>query len=189
MIYVDIRVTIEITYDSPDTYPTYSPPNYRTASSVSLRCVATGTTGSVTYRWSSTCRSDCFAYNSSLQTISEPFLRARDAGVHTCRVTDGAGNSGSNSTTMNIMGECIDMHTHLPTRRSSNNKNKKQEDTGHMQMQTSIVANRTETGGTVPIFLPLHRNYRTPTLHRLRSKLHATPRKVTGLLGSKYTNC
>ena len=100
-----IRVTIEITYNSPDTYPTYSPPNYRTASSVSLRCVATGTTGSLTYRWSSTCRSDCFAYSSSSQTISEPFLRARDAGVHTCRVTDGGGNSGMENATMNIVGE------------------------------------------------------------------------------------
>ena len=96
-------MTIEITYNSPDTYPTYSPPNYRTASSVSLRCVTT--TDSVTYRWSSTCRSDCFAYNSSLQTISEPFLRARDAGVHTCTVTDGAGNNRSNATTMNIVGK------------------------------------------------------------------------------------
>ena len=109
-LYVAIRVTIEITYNSPDTYPTYSPPNYRTASSVSLRCVASGTTGVITFRWSSTCRSDCFAYSASTTTssnsytISETFLRARDAGVHTCTVTDSDGNSGSDATTMNIVG-------------------------------------------------------------------------------------
>ena len=95
---------IEITYSPPDQYPDYSPPNYRAASSVTLRCVATGTTGGLSYRWSSTCRSSCFAYSTTAQTISENMLRSRDAGVHTCTVTDGAGNIGTNSTTMNIVG-------------------------------------------------------------------------------------
>ena len=106
-----IRVTIEITYNPPDDYPaSYSPPNYRTATSVSLRCVATGAIGYTTFWWSSTCRSDCFAYSTSISTysssytISESFLRLRDAGVHTCTVTDGDGNTGSNMTTMNIVG-------------------------------------------------------------------------------------
>ena len=98
---------IEITYSPPDQYPDYSPPNYRAASSVTLRCVATGTTGGLTYRWSSTCRSDCFAYSTTAQTISENMLMSRDAGVHTCTVTDGAGSTGTNSTTMNIVGMYI----------------------------------------------------------------------------------
>ena len=94
---------IEITYSPPDQYPDYSPPNYRAASSVTLRCIATGTTGSISYRWSSTCRNGCFAYSATTQAISENMLRSRDAGVHTCTVTDGAGNTGTNSTTMNIV--------------------------------------------------------------------------------------
>ena len=44
-----ISVIIEITYLPPDQYPDYLPPNYRTATSVSLKCIATGTTGYVSY--------------------------------------------------------------------------------------------------------------------------------------------
>ena len=107
---VAIRVVIEITRSPSDDYPHYSPPNYRTASSVTMRCVASGTTGSVRYLWSSTC-SWCFASSSSLQTISKNCLISTDAGVHTCSVTDGVGNSGSNATTMRIVGElCIKLY-------------------------------------------------------------------------------
>ena len=102
---IAIRVNIEIDYTSPDDYPHYSPPNYRTASSVTMRCVTSGTTGSVSYRWSSTCGSSCFASSSSSQNISKNCLIARDAGVHTCSVTDGVGNSGTNATTMRIVGK------------------------------------------------------------------------------------
>ena len=102
-----IRVTIEITYSSPDVYPVYSPPNYRAASGpVTLRCVAAGTTGSVAYRWSSTCTS-CFSSSSSSQSITNTFLRSRDAGTHTCSVTDGNGNTGMTNTTMNIVGNAL----------------------------------------------------------------------------------
>ena len=101
---VAIRVIVEITRSPSDDYPHYSPSNYRTASSVTMRCVASGTTGYVRYRWSSTC-SSCFAYSSSSQTISKNCLISTDAGVHTCSVTDGVGNSGSNATTMRIVGE------------------------------------------------------------------------------------
>ena len=101
--YIAIKVTIEITYSSPGTYPVYSPPNYRTASAVTLQCVASGYSGSISYHWTSTC-SSCFASNSYSQTISDSWLRTGDAGVHTCSVTDGLGNTGSNSTTMSIVG-------------------------------------------------------------------------------------
>ena len=107
---IAIRVTIQITYTSPGTYPVYSPPNYRAASAVSLRCVASGYSGSISYQWSSTC-SSCFASSSSSQTISDNILRSRDAGVHTCSVTDSLGNTGSNSTTMKIVGKVISSHT------------------------------------------------------------------------------
>ncbi len=104
LLFLAIEVTIETDYIPPDQYPDYAPPNYRAASSVTLRCVASGTTGHVTYRWSSTCRS-CFASSSSLQNVSETMLVSRDAGVHTCNVTDSLGNTGSDVITMNIVGK------------------------------------------------------------------------------------
>ena len=96
-------------YTSPDASPHHSPPNYRTASYVRMRCVASGTTGSVSYRWNSTC-SDCFvaSYHNDWSrwrsSISTSFLTVSDAGEHTCYVRDDAGNTGSNTTTMNIVG-------------------------------------------------------------------------------------
>ena len=122
IIITDISVIIEVTYSPPDQYPDYSPPdqypdysppdqypdysppNYRAATSVTLRCIAIGTNNSLSYRWSSTCRSGCFAYSSTAQTISKNMLTSHDAGVHTCTVTDGSGNIGTDSITMNIVG-------------------------------------------------------------------------------------
>ena len=99
----DLSVSISISYTPPDQYPDYSPPNYRAASSVTLRCVVSGAAGNVSYRWSSTCRS-CFASSSSSSSISEGMLRSRDAGVHTCTITDGIGNRKNVSIQMNIVG-------------------------------------------------------------------------------------
>ena len=87
--FVGMNVSITISYTPPDQYPDYSPPNYRAASSVTLTCVVSGAVGSsISYRWSSTCRS-CFTSGSSSRSITTTFLRSRDAGVHTCTVTDG----------------------------------------------------------------------------------------------------
>ena len=109
-MYLAITVTIEIDYTSPDTYPVYSPPNYRAASGpVTLRCVATRANGSVTYHWSSTC-SSCFASSSSSQSITRTFVTSRDAGTHTCSVRDENGNVGRASTTMNILGKDMEKH-------------------------------------------------------------------------------
>ena len=99
-----LKTVITISYNPPDQYPTYSLPYYRAASSVTLHCSAQGASGSVSYRWSSTC-SSCFASSSTSSTITENMLRSRDAGVHTCTVTDSSGNSGSNSTLMYIFGK------------------------------------------------------------------------------------
>ncbi len=98
----DLNVTITIQY-SPPAGVTLRPPNYRPATSVSLRCNAAGTSGSVTYRWSSTCQSGCFVSGYS-QTISHSYLFSSDAGYHTCEVTDGTGHTGSATTEMNIIG-------------------------------------------------------------------------------------
>ena len=98
-----LRVSIDVTYNSPLdlNYPT--PPYYRPSTKVTLTCRAADTVGSVTYRWSSTC-SSCFASRSSAQSISKSILTASDAGVHTCTATDSDGNTGSNSTEMQLIG-------------------------------------------------------------------------------------
>ncbi len=106
MIVAALKVSIRVTYTSPDQYPHYNLPNFRASSSVTLRCIAEGASGSVEYRWSSTC-SACFASNSNSASISEQFLRSRDNGEHTCTVRDAAGNSGSYTQQMNIKGLTI----------------------------------------------------------------------------------
>ena len=103
-IWLGLKTTIDIDYTSPDQYPDYAPPNYRAASSVTLRCRTQGASGSVSYRWSSTC-SSCFASSSSSSYINEGFLRSRDNGNHTCTATDRNGNTGSDTIQMNIVGE------------------------------------------------------------------------------------
>ncbi len=100
---VDLNVTIAIQY-SPPAGVTLTPPKYRAATSVSLRCDAVGTTGSVSYQWSSTCGSSCFVSGSS-QTVSRNNLWSYDAGQHTCVVTDGVGNTGKANIEMNVIGK------------------------------------------------------------------------------------
>ncbi len=101
----DVNVTITIQY-SPPAGVTLIPPNYRAATSVSLRCDAVGTIGSVSYQWSSTCRSSCFVSGSS-QTVSRDKLWSYDAGQHTCTVTDEDGNTARATTEMNIIGNYL----------------------------------------------------------------------------------
>ncbi len=95
-------MTIAIQY-SPPAGVTLTPPYYQAGTSVSLRCDAVGTNGSVSYQWSSTCGSICFVSGSS-QTVSRDRLWSYDAGHHTCVATDGAGNTGLTTIEMNIIG-------------------------------------------------------------------------------------
>ncbi len=100
--FLDLNVTITIQY-SPPVGVTLTPPNYRPATNVSLRCDAVGASGSVSYQWSSTCGSSCFVSGSS-QTVSRDKLWSYDAGQHTCVVTDGVGSTGNATIQMNIIG-------------------------------------------------------------------------------------
>ena len=95
-----------MTYNPPSDFTLPSPPYYRPATPVSFTCHAPDATGSVTYRWSSTC-SSCFASSSTSQTISDSVLQSIDAGVHTCTVEDSNGNTGSNSTEMRLIGRYL----------------------------------------------------------------------------------
>ena len=103
---IGLKTTIDIDYIPPDQYPDYAPPDYRAASSVTLHCRTEGASGSVRYRWSSTC-SSCFTSSSSSSSISESILKSRDRGYHTCTATDSNGNIGNDTIQMNIVGELI----------------------------------------------------------------------------------
>ena len=96
-------MTISVRYSPPGDFTLPSPPYYRPATSVTLTCRAHSATGTVTYRWSSTC-SSCFASSSSSWSITESTLKSNSAGVHTCTATDSVQNTGSNSTQMKIIG-------------------------------------------------------------------------------------
>ena len=98
-----LKVTIDVTYNPPSDFTLPSPPYYRPATSVTLTCRAYHATGSVSYRWSSTC-SSCFASSSTSQFVSETILKSNSGGVHTCTATDSARNTGVSSTEMKLIG-------------------------------------------------------------------------------------
>ena len=61
--------------------------------------------GTVSYEWTSTCSGDCFVLRQSQAgNVTTQYLKAADAGTHTCTVTDSVGNSGSSSTTISTTG-------------------------------------------------------------------------------------
>ena len=104
-------MTIEISYTSPDTYPVYSPPNYRAGSFLSVTCMASGHTGSISYRWSRGSCSHSYCFSPWGINSWSSVLTYNYAGVYVCKVTDELGNNGSsNSITINIIGEVI-LHT------------------------------------------------------------------------------
>lgn len=82
-------------------------PEIRAAETVTFTCQATGGTGMYSFLWSSTCTGSCFL-NSDGQisrVITRDALRSVDSGVYTCSVTDNAGNSGSNSIDLEVIGK------------------------------------------------------------------------------------
>jgi len=116
-----LRVVINISYTPPE--PGYQPPYYRAASSVTLTCRGLGVSGQIRYYWTSTC-SSCFVpggwyYSYSGSSRTQSYLVARDAGTHTCSAhSDSYGISGSTTTVMNVVGECILVETHCCTTKS-----------------------------------------------------------------------
>ena len=79
----------------------------RAAESVTFTCQATGGTGMYSYLWSSTCTRNCFlnSNNQNSHMITRDGLRSVDSGIYTCSVIDNAGNSGSNSTEIEVVGK------------------------------------------------------------------------------------
>ena len=114
----DLSVSILPVYDAPPDV-ILGEDEYRAASQLTLSCQVTGTTGTLTYQWSSTCTGDCFLLgnnenaDTTAQNISTSFrgnksnffLRSTDAGTYTCTATDGNGNTGSAFREVKIVGE------------------------------------------------------------------------------------
>ncbi len=81
-------------------------PEITAAEVLSISCQASGGTGTYNYQWSSTCTGNCFlnSRNVITQTITRDAVRSADSGLYTCTVTDNAGNNGTNSTEIQIIG-------------------------------------------------------------------------------------
>ena len=94
----DLRVSIVSSAEGPEV---------NAAEYFSLSCQASGGTGVYTYQWTSNCTGNCFlnSINPSTQTVTHDALRSADSGYYTCIVTDNAGNNGSDSTQIEVIGE------------------------------------------------------------------------------------
>ena len=97
-------------YDPPTDF-TPCPNEYRAASGpVTVTCTATGPgTGTVNYRWSSTCR-DCTFQSATSVSIRRAAVHSGDNGTHTCMATRGDGSTGTAIIDFNIVGELDHLH-------------------------------------------------------------------------------
>ena len=82
-------------------------PEVNAAEALSLTCQASGGTGVYNYQVSSTCSGGCFLSNrvAATRTVTRDAARSADSGLYTCTVTDNAGNNGTNSTEIEVVGK------------------------------------------------------------------------------------
>ena len=104
----DMTVAVRAEYNSPPGFHLPSPPYYRPASSLGLRCNVQGAMGPVSYHWtttSTTSTTPIFAWMQSQRTISLNRLTVLNVGNYTCSVNDSDGFVVSASTTVTLIGE------------------------------------------------------------------------------------
>jgi len=82
-------------------------PEITAARTLSFRCDVTGGTGVYQYQWSSNCSHDCFVNSQTTQSVVQDALHSTDSGIYTCVAMDDAGNSGSDSVGITVIGMCI----------------------------------------------------------------------------------
>ena len=88
-------------------------PEVNVAETLSLSCIASGGTGIYSYQWTSTCTGDCLNSGDQVASaISRIAAKSADSGVYECTVTDNAGNNGTNSTEVQVVG----MYVHMISR-------------------------------------------------------------------------
>ena len=102
-VHAGLNVSIIVDYSHPAGFFLPSPPYYRPASSVTLRCIAHGAIGTVDYQWTST-QNKSFAHGARGESIFQRILTAFDAGTHSCMATDELGNTGIGLTDMKLYG-------------------------------------------------------------------------------------
>ena len=81
-------------------------PEITAARTLSFRCDVIGGTGVYQYQWSSNCSHDCFVNSQTTQSVVQDALHSTDSGIYTCVVMDDAGNSGSDSVSITVVGMC-----------------------------------------------------------------------------------
>ena len=108
----DLDVSINVAYNPPNDSTWLRQNNeYRAASGpLVATCREQGTSGAVTFHWSSTCR-DC-PFQSTKPESTNSVIRRRalhsgDTGTHTCTVNDNQGRAGIASIVMNIKGKML----------------------------------------------------------------------------------
>ena len=70
----------------------------------------TASIGQVVYEWTSTCSGECFVLRQSgVATVSTEYLKAVDAGTHTCTVTDRVGNRGNATVMISTTGDSFEV--------------------------------------------------------------------------------
>lgn len=104
MFLLVLKVEMNVYYTPPTDFNFPSPPYYRPATSVTISCTTTEAIGQVRYKWSSTAINNFANISSSTNRISTNILKSSDAGIHTCTLYDGAGNTGNQSTTIKLIG-------------------------------------------------------------------------------------
>ena len=103
LLILELKVTISVSYNPPSD-AVLGPNEYRAASGpVTVTCTAIGGTGSISYQWSSDCRSCPFQTTIS-RTITRGAVHSGGNGIHTCTATtaQGVGNASINVT---VVGE------------------------------------------------------------------------------------
>ena len=78
---------------------------YSAATDLSLECQVSCGIGGYSYQWSSDCTGDCFIASQNASLVSRSALHSTDSGNHTCIVVDGVGNMGSETMSINVVGE------------------------------------------------------------------------------------
>ena len=101
--YSALIVSIQVDYNPPSDFSLPSPPYYRPATSVNLRCIAGDGTTPLSYSWSPPC-SSC-ARQSSPHVYNIDILTVEEVGTYKCVVNDSVGRSGYATTVIKLIGK------------------------------------------------------------------------------------
>ena len=99
-------MAIDVTYTPPDGFNLKSPPYYKTNTDVTFTCRVEGAHGDIKYQWSSTAMRELPA-DSHSQTLTIIMVNSYDDGNYTCNAMDAKGNTGSDTTVVEVIGESL----------------------------------------------------------------------------------